>query len=73
MMLKMLNPLGGMPAVPGGEEREESGLSREELQEQERLRSVFQYLAFIATADVCRWLLLFESVENNLLLFHLMC
>ena len=38
MMLKMLNPLGGMPAVPGGEEREESGLSREELQEQERLR-----------------------------------
>ena len=37
-MLKMLNPLGGMPAVPGGEEREESGLSREELQEQERLR-----------------------------------
>ena len=50
-----------VPGV-GGEKKEEEGLTREELQEQERLRSVFQYLAFIATADVCRWLLLFESV-----------
>jgi len=39
MMLKMMNPMGNMPSVPGsGDKEEESGLTREEIQEQERLR-----------------------------------
>ena len=39
MMLKMMNPMGSMPSVPkvGGED-EGSKLSREELQEQEKMR-----------------------------------
>merc|ERR1712156_1300444 len=40
MMLKMMNPMGSMPSVPGvgGDKEEEPGLTREELQEQERIR-----------------------------------
>jgi len=39
MMLKMMNPMGSMPSVPGtGDKEEDSGLTREEVQEQERLR-----------------------------------
>jgi len=40
MMLKMMNPMGSMPSVPGvgGDKEEDSGLTREELQEQEKLR-----------------------------------
>ena len=39
MMLKLMNPMGSMPSVPkvGGED-EGSKLSREELQEQEKMR-----------------------------------
>merc|ERR1719495_1059930 len=38
-MLKMLNPMSSMPSVPGtGDDKEESGMTREELKEQERLR-----------------------------------
>jgi len=39
MMLKMMNPFGSMP-VPGvgDDNKEESAMSKEELQEQERLR-----------------------------------
>merc|ERR1712038_468038 len=37
--MKMMNPMGSMPTVPGTEEKsEEPGLTREELKEQERLR-----------------------------------
>eukprot|EP00090_Calanus_glacialis_P001029 TRINITY_DN10737_c0_g2_i2.p2 TRINITY_DN10737_c0_g2~~TRINITY_DN10737_c0_g2_i2.p2 ORF type:complete len:138 (+),score=78.67 TRINITY_DN10737_c0_g2_i2:57-470(+) len=40
MMLKMMNPMGSMPSVPGvgGDKEEDSGLTREEQQEQEKLR-----------------------------------
>eukprot|EP00092_Neocalanus_flemingeri_P020246 GFUD01021926.1.p1 GENE.GFUD01021926.1~~GFUD01021926.1.p1 ORF type:complete len:133 (-),score=69.57 GFUD01021926.1:196-594(-) len=41
MMLKMMNPMGSMPSVPGtgdDKEKEDSGLTREEIKEQERLR-----------------------------------
>merc|ERR1712025_711145 len=34
-----MNPMGSMPSVPGtGDDKEDSGLTREEMQEQERLR-----------------------------------
>merc|ERR1712013_563560 len=41
MMLKMMNPMGSMPSVPGtgdDKDKEDSGLTREEMKEQERLR-----------------------------------
>ena len=56
-----------VPGV-GGEKKEEEGLTREELQEQERLRSVWG-----GDTSNCQQLLLVESVENTLLLLHLMC
>ena len=56
-----------VPGV-GGEKKEEEGLTREELQEQERLRSV-STRTYIFGAET----LLVESLGNNLLLFHLMC
>jgi len=46
MMMKMMNPMGSMPSVPGTEEKkEEPGLTREELKEQERLRKEAMMLA----------------------------
>ena len=56
-----------VPGV-GGEKKEEEGLTREELQEQERLRSVWG-----GETSRCQLLLLVESVEINLHLLHLMC
>merc|ERR1719215_411363 len=39
MMMKMMNPMGSMPSVPGTEEKsDEPTMTREELKEQERLR-----------------------------------
>lgn len=40
MMLKMMNPFGSMPSVPGvgDSDDKDSGMTKEEAQEQERLR-----------------------------------
>lgn len=40
MMLKMMNPFGSMPSVPGvgGDDKKEDDMTKEEKQEQEKLR-----------------------------------
>merc|ERR1719285_1390820 len=40
MMLKMMNPMGSMPSVPGtgGDEKKDDGMTMEEKKEAERLR-----------------------------------
>merc|ERR1712156_579978 len=38
MMLKMINPMSPMPTVAGGENKDDQGLTREEILEQEKLR-----------------------------------